>query len=229
MGDQTTSNHTAANTAIAFGRPVDWAIGAILGIAGTLIVLGGTSLYYSVNRTDVTDYVHSSEFQSEVLTDGEAIDALVALGQWSGIGLLFAGALLVLLGIALVIGHRQARNERHSTPHWILGVAGALISSLLSFIPLSPILGGAVAGYLNPNPESSGLGIGTTAGVFGSLPLLVVIIFTSVGLILSAPSETAAAVVTAVSIVLLLILPYFVGLSAIGGYLGGWIRQLRFD
>lgn len=225
MGDHTPSNQIAAKTAIAFRRPIDWAIGAILSIAGVLIALGGIALYYGVTRPDITDYVHSSEFQSEVLTDGEAIDALVALGQWSGIGLLVAGGLLVLIGIAVVIAHRRARHDNRSTPNWILGVVGALIGSLLSFIPLSPILGGAAAGYLNPNPETRGLGIGILAGVFGSLPLFVVIIFASIGLIVSVPSETATAVVTVVSVALFLILPYFVGLSAIGGYLGGWLRN----
>jgi len=62
--------------------------------------------------------------------------------------------------------------------------------------------------------------------VFGSLPLLVVIIFASIGLIVSVPGETATAVVAIVSVALFLILPYFVGLSAFGGYLRGWNRSL---
>ncbi|MFA9516613.1 DUF5518 domain-containing protein [Halopenitus sp. H-Gu1] len=225
MGDHTPSNPATAKTAIAFSRPIDWAIGAILSFAGTLIALSGTALYYGVTRPDITDYVHSSEFQSEVLTDGEAIDALIALGQWSGIGLLAAGGLLILIGTAVVVAHRRARLDDRSTPNWVLGVVGALIGSLLSFIPLSPILGGLAAGYLNRNPETSGLGTGTLAGVFGSLPLFVVIVVASIGLIVSVPNETATAVVTVVSISLFLILPYFVGLSAIGGYLGGWVRK----
>jgi hypothetical protein len=225
MGDRTPSDQIAAKPATAFSRPIDWAIGAILSIAGALIALGGIALYYGVTRPDVTDYVHSSEFQSEVLTDREAIDALVAFGQWSGIGLLAAGGLLVLIGIAVVVAHRRARHDNRSTPNWILGVGGALIGSLLSFIPLSPILGGVAAGYLDPNPETSGLGTGTLAGVFGSLPLFVVVTFASIGLIVSVPSETAPAVVTVVCVALLLIVLYFVGLSAVGGYLGGWLRN----
>lgn len=227
MGVETSSDQidTDTATATAFNRTIDWVIGVVLGIVGILVSLGGLALHYGVTRPDAASLIHSAEFQSDALTEAEAIDALIALGQWSGIGLVAAGGLLVLFGIAVVIVHGRSRRGDRGTPGWILGVVGALAGSILSFIPLSPILGGAAAGYLNPNPETSGLGTGMLAGVFGSLPLFVVLIFATIGLIVSVPSETATAVVTVVSVALFLILPYFVGLSAIGGYLGGWIRN----
>jgi len=69
MGDNTPSDQIAPKTAIAFSRPIDWAIGAILSAAGALVALGGIALYLGVTRPRITDYVHSSEFQSDMLTD----------------------------------------------------------------------------------------------------------------------------------------------------------------
>jgi|GEM_PF-1303958 len=203
---------------------MDWVIGAFLGVVGILVTLAGTALHYGVTRPDVAELVHNSEFQSDVLTEAEAIDVLVALGQWSGVGLAIGGVLLVLFGIAVVIAHRRARTNDQTTPSWILGVVGALVGSILSFIPFSPVLGGAVAAYLDPRHEASALGTGALAGVFASLPLLVVAVFAAIGLFMGAPANVVTAVVPILAAALFAGLLYLVGLSALGGYLGRWLR-----
>jgi hypothetical protein len=227
MGANPSSDHVSVgdDRHIVFDRTIDWVIGALLGVVGILVALGGAALHYGVTRSGVADVIRDAEFQSEMLTRAEAIDALVVLGHWSGIGFVAAGGLIALLGIAVVVIHGRARRDGRGTPPWIVGVVGAGVASVLGFIPFSPVLGGAAAGYLDPNPDASGIGVGSIAGVFGSLPLLVPAIFASIGLFVSVPGEVVLAAAIILVFVVILCLVYYVGLSALGGYLGGWIRD----
>jgi hypothetical protein len=210
---------------LAFSRTIDWAIGAVLGVFGALIALCGGALYAASSHAVVTDVIRNGEFESDVLTEAEAIDLLVALGQWSGVGLVVTGLLLVALGVGVVVLHGRVREADEPTPAWVLGVAGAIVGGVLSFVPLSPVLGGATAGYLDSDQTASGLGTGTLAGVFGSLPVLVVTVFSGIGLFVGVPGELAPAAAALLAFTAVLTLLYFVALSAIGGYLGAWARK----
>lgn len=210
---------------LAFSRTIDWAIGAVLGVFGALIALSGGALYAASSHTVVADVVQNGEFESDVLTEAEAIDLLVALGQWSGVGLIVTGLLLVALGVAVVVLHGRVREAGEPTPAWVLGVAGATVGAVLGFVPFSPVLGGATAGYLDSDRTASGLGTGTLAGVFGGLPALVVTVFVGVGLFVGVPGELAPAAAALLGFTAVLTLLYFVALSAVGGYLGGWARK----
>lgn len=225
MDDESPSDGRTDPTDPAFERLVDWVVGAFLCVGGVLIALGGAALSLGVSRADVTEVVYSPEFEVEGLTRAEAVDLLVALADWGGIGLVAAGLLLVALGVAVVVGHGRARREGRPTPRWVLGVVGAIVGSVLSFVPLSPLAGGAAAGYLDPDPTRSGLGAGLLAGLFASLPPLVVAVFVAVGLFVGFPGEAATAVVVLVGVGLVFSLFYLVGLSAVGGYVGGWLRE----
>jgi hypothetical protein len=227
MGAETPAGQisTDTHTAPAFDRTIDWVIGAVLGLVGVLVALGGATLHSVTTQATVADLVRESEFQSEVLTEAEAVDALVALGQWGGIGFVAVGGLLVVLGVGVVIAHARARNHDRGTPRWILGVVGALIGAVLSFVPLSPALGGGAVGYLDPDPDRNGLGTGALAGVFGSLPLLLVGVFAGVGLLVGVPGEAATVAAALLAFAGLFALAYFVGVSAVGGYLGAMLRD----
>ena len=214
-----------SETAIAFDRLIDWGIGVLLGVVGLLGSLGGAALYYAVDHADIATAIRNGEFRSDILTEAEAIDALFALSQWSGIGLVVAGGLTMLIGITVVVAHGRARKAGRGTPRWILGVVGAVVGIVLGFIPFSPALGGAAAGYLDPARNASGAGSGTLAGVFASLPLVIVAGFAGVGLFLGLPGEVAVTVAVVLAVALLVSLAYLVVLSAIGGYLGGWMRE----
>lgn len=210
---------------IVFDRMLDWAIGAVLAVVGLLGVALGLGLNYAANRPAVADLIHHSEFQSEMLTEAEAIDALVALGQWTGFGLVAAGALTILAGIAVVVAHGRARRAGRSTPRWIVALVGGILGVVLGFVPFSPALGGALAGYLDPNQHASGLGIGTIAGLVGIIPVVVVAGFAGVGLFLGLPSEAVVVVLSVFGIILVFTFVTVVGLSAIGGYIGRWLRE----
>lgn len=208
----------------SFDRSLDWAIGGLLSVLGLLAALGGAALYFAVDRPEIATIIREGEFQSELLTETEAIDALVALGTWGGLGLVAAGGSIVLLGVAVIVIHARARRDGQGTPRWILGVVGAIVNTVVSFIPLSPLLGGAAASYLSTDPEDSGVAAGTFAGLFTILPILVSLLFVGVGLFTGLPDATAGAVVVVLVVVVLLTIAYVVGLSALGGYIGRRIR-----
>ncbi|MFC7132426.1 MULTISPECIES: DUF5518 domain-containing protein [Salinibaculum] len=216
---------TDADSLVAFDRLLDWGIGGLLGIVGLLATLAGVALYYGTDRPDIATLIHNSEFQSEVLTEAEAIDAVVALGQWTGIGLGVAGVLTVGIGIAVVVAHGRARQDGRGTPRWILGVVGAIVGVVLGFVPFSPVIGGAAAGYLDPDRTASGVGTGTLAGLFATLPVLVVAVFAGAGLFVGLPGDVAGIVAVVLAVGVLISLAYLVVLSVLGGYFGGWLRK----
>ncbi len=208
-----------------FDRLFDWAIGALLGMAGLLSALVGGSLYYVVDRATVADVITTGEFRSDVLTETEAVDLLWAFSQWVGLGLVALGVLSVVVGLAVVVAHGRARRDDRPTPRWILGVVGAMVGTLLGFIPLSPALGGAVAGYLDPDPAASGVGVGTIVGLFAALPAFVVTLFVGVGLVDGLRPGLVPPATAILAVAVLGFLVYLVGLSAVGGYLGRWVRD----
>jgi hypothetical protein len=220
-----TQEHSDTDPPIVFDRLLDWAIGALLAIVGLLTGLVGGALFVVVDRPQVATLIDNSEFSSEILTEPEAVDALAALAHWSGLGLLTAGGMTVLVGIGVVVAHGRARADSRATPRWILGVIGAIVGALLGFVPFSPALGGAVAGYLDPNPTASGLGAGLLAGVFAALPVFVITIFGSVGLAVGLPNGVVVPATVVVAVGIFLSLVYLVGLSALGGYVGGRFRD----
>ena len=223
MGTTTTADDsTDTERGIAFDRAGDWLLGALLGVAGVLFGLGGAALYSGVSRPDVAEAIRESEFRSDVLTEAEAVDGLVAVAQWSGAGLAVAGGLLVVLAVAVVVAHGRARRAGRGTPAWVLGVAGASVTAVLAFVPFSAALGGAAAGYLDTAPDTSGVGAGALAGVVASLPLLVSALVASVGLVVTA-SAAAVLVVPVVGVAVFLSVLYVTVPSAIGGYVGHWL------
>jgi len=202
-----------------FDRLFDWAIGALLAVVGLLSALVGGSLYYVVDRVTVADAVAASEFRSDLLTEAAAVDLLSGLSQWVGLGVVAVGIPSVVVGAAVVVAHGRARRDARPTPQWVLGVVGALVGALLGFVPLSPALGGAVAGYLDPDPTASGLGVGTAAGMFTALPAVIVTVSVGAGLVTGLSSGLAVPAAAAVVAAVLFSVAYLVGLSALGGYL----------
>jgi hypothetical protein len=122
-----------------------------------------------------------------------------------------------------------------STSGLVYALLGAVVSFVLSFLPLSPVLGGAVAGYLNGPDRNAGLKLGAVSGVILTIPLLLVG-FAVAGLFFAVPvmgmaggaSPAAMGVPFGIGVLLLFAflfgLVYTVGLSAVGGYLGAYLK-----
>lgn len=104
---------------------------------------------------------------------------------------------------------------------------GALVTLALSVIPFSSIVGGAAAAYRHGGGYRNGLWLGTLAGVAAMVPLLVLFIPSlaiagSLGFGIP-PSSPGYGLFLA--LVFLFFLGYTVGLSAVGGLGGTWVRR----
>ena len=105
---------------------------------------------------------------------------------------------------------------------------GAVVGLVLSFLPLSPMLGGAIAGYLEGGDRDDGVRVGAIAGVIAFLPLVGfgVLLFGFGAFFLVGGFPSRLGVVALVFLVLfglVLLGLYTVGLSALGGWLGNYV------
>ena len=110
---------------------------------------------------------------------------------------------------------------------WINAAIGAVITIGLSFTGFSPLLGGGVAGYLQKETPKCGAKVGAASGAIATLPVVLVM---CLGLLLYAGIPAASPGAPGgleLAIIFLFMLPmialWFVGLSAAGGYLGGYL------
>jgi hypothetical protein len=108
-------------------------------------------------------------------------------------------------------------------------VIGAVVTVLTSFLPFSPVIGGAVAGYLQEEDAGGAMRVGAIAGLLSAIPLVFVIV--ALGSILpflpafGTPGNVAGLFGVLFAVVLLFTLVYTVGLSTLGGYLGWYLES----
>jgi hypothetical protein len=108
-------------------------------------------------------------------------------------------------------------------------VIGGIASIVLSFVPLSTVLGGAVAGYLEGGDRGDGVRVGIIAGVVAAIPLAIFLFFAVAifGFFAIAPGGDAgggAFLAIVFLFVMVVTALYTVGLSAIGGWLGNYVK-----
>ncbi|NHN40253.1 DUF5518 domain-containing protein [Halorubellus sp. JP-L1] len=108
----------------------------------------------------------------------------------------------------------------------LIALAGAAVSILTSFVPFSPVLGGALAGWLVRDDPMQGAKVGGLSGLVISLPLgLIVIPFFGIAIFDGGASGIAFLFIA--MFVVFVGLLYTVGISALGGYLGVRFYQSR--
>ena len=117
------------------------------------------------------------------------------------------------------MGRLARLADRDSAP--FAALAGAIVTLVLSVIPFSPVVGGAVAAVRYDRGYAAGLGVGALAGVVAAVPLAVLLV-PAVWLVsylgFFGPSSPAYGVF--VALVAGLFLAYTVGGSAVGGIVG---------
>lgn len=103
-------------------------------------------------------------------------------------------------------------------------VIGAIATVVLAFLPFSPVLGGAVAGYLEKGSRSAGLRVGTYAGLIAAIPvILVMMLFGGFAFFGAFFAPRAALGLFFLVFLVGFGLVYTVGLSAVGGYIGAYL------
>lgn len=126
---------------------------------------------------------------------------------------------------------RPSFVERRQGDTLLNAVIGAAAGFVLSFTGVGVILGGGVAGYLQNEGKGAGAKVGAISGALAAIPafLLVSIVIGSIGAIGVGAGELGfGALFGGVAIVFLMFaLVIAVGLSALGGYVGGAIADDR--
>jgi hypothetical protein len=104
---------------------------------------------------------------------------------------------------------------------YVNALIGAAVTVVLSFTGLSPLLGGAAAGYLE---RRDGSRVGAISGAFATLPMLAFVVFAGflLGFLGFGNSFGSIAVLL---LAFLFVAVVTVGLSAVGGVLGVYLAE----
>ena len=195
-------------------------------LVGMMVTTAGASLYTLVDRELVTELVADGTITSSQLTDAELIDVSVALSTWGGIGLTLTGVLMIVTAVGFLLYRNRLREDRQYPDTPTLAVVGAVVTGVTSFVPLSPLLGGLVAGYLGRGED--GVRLGAYAGVVAALPVVLLFVFVLGGFLVTAGELGLGGVAVVVSLgivfALLFSVAVIVSLSGLGGYVGARLR-----
>lgn len=110
------------------------------------------------------------------------------------------------------------------------GLIGGVVAVVLTAVPLSTLLGGAVAGYLDRQAGRDGVVAGAIAGVVAAVPYLLGGVYLAIGTDIAIPGPRVGAppaVLIVAATVFMTV--YAVGLSALGGVVGGCVHDRRTD
>lgn len=119
---------------------------------------------------------------------------------------------------------REPDSQSSPKTHWRTirdGLVGGTVAAILSFLPLSEMIGGGIAGYLNGGTGRDGAVVGAIAGLVAYVPYLLVSIYLAASPEIALPGPdlglSRALLIAGVASVAFV---YVVGLSVLGGLLG---------
>lgn len=110
------------------------------------------------------------------------------------------------------------------------GLLGGIVAIVLSAIPFSPVLGGGVAGYLEGGSRRDGLWVGALAGVVAAIPIAAVVVavllVSGAALVGIGPRAAGGLALFVLFFLFVLVLSalYTIGLGALGGWLGNYVK-----
>ena len=125
------------------------------------------------------------------------------------------------------VGEKGCMKEGNTFLNALIGAVVTTVTS--SFLPFAPVLGGAIAGYVQGGTRSDGLRVGAISGAIALVPVVAILFlvlsvlgFASVG----SPEGPAPFAIGGVVVVFvfLFVVVYTVGLSALGGWLGNYVK-----
>ncbi|WP_247730601.1 DUF5518 domain-containing protein [Halovivax limisalsi] len=124
---------------------------------------------------------------------------------------------------ARTTGDASAPDRGSSTG--LNALIGAVAGIVLSFVPLSPLLGGALAGYLEDGTYREGAIVGLVAGLIMLVPFVLFGLFVTSLFLGFGPSGSGLVFGVFGLFVLTTSAAYTVGLGAVGGYIGVYLRD----
>jgi hypothetical protein len=110
----------------------------------------------------------------------------------------------------------------------VLGAVATLV--LTPLVPFAPVLGGLVAGYLEGRDRDAGLRVGAVSGAVALIPLVLVGFFAAnvflffVDVSMGPGWVMGGFGILALAFVVVFAAVYTVGLSALGGWLGNYVK-----
>lgn len=117
----------------------------------------------------------------------------------------------------------QTRSTKSSNT-LLNALIGAVVTAVTTpLVPFAPILGGAVAGYLDADGADNGVKVGAISGAIALVPLLIIAPFVLLFLFLD--PIVAVSVFAIATVVMAFLAMYTVGFSALGGFIGVYLRE----
>lgn len=101
---------------------------------------------------------------------------------------------------------------------------GAVATIVLTILPFSPVLGGALAGYLQRGEYADGAKVGAISGAFAAIPVALIIMLVAAFFTIVPAGSGHLGIGVFFSFIfvfaLLVVMVYTVGLGALGGVIG---------
>lgn len=204
-------------------RAVDWIIVVLLVLLGLAVSGIGGLLIGLADREWIADLVAEENVDPGPLSEAELIDLLTAGGFWGGLGVVAVGIGMIVVGVLFGIGRRRVDrlDPGEPAPTFLANaLLGAFITGLTSFIPLSGLLGGGVAGYLESDDSWSGAIVGVAVGALTAAPIAAVTLAIAMGFV----AEGMAVWGLGLAVAILFAVAFAIGLAAIGGAIGSYLR-----
>ena len=122
---------------------------------------------------------------------------------------------------------------------WVNALIGGVITVVIAgFVPFGSVIGGAVAGYLQGGDRNDGLKVGALAGLIALIPFVLLLFFMGTifgalgmgaGMGMFGPNSMLFGFSAGFGFVVLVFalvvgLLYIVALSAVGGWLGNYVK-----
>lgn len=117
------------------------------------------------------------------------------------------------------------KTDRGSSNTAINALIGAVAGIILSFVPLSTLLGGAIAAYLEGGTTNDGLRVGAIAGVIMLVPMIVMGMVFMLFFVGFGTGGAPGMFIVMLFMMLVFGAVYTVGLGAVGGYLGIYLKD----
>ena len=122
--------------------------------------------------------------------------------------------------------HRESNSGPDPNPGLLTlrnGLVGGIVAVLLSVLPLSTVLGGGVAGYLERGRGKRGSAAAVVAGLVAFVPYVLASLYVALTPSVSPPGPTLVVSPGLIVAVAGFALVYVVGLSVLGGLIGGYV------